>query len=140
AACRRAVEECDLLVLLVAFRQGWVPTRKQGGDGRRSISAYELQAARHAAIPVRALLARESWPGSLWEEDAKAREAVRQVRDDLNQIAEFFDIERSGEHSSEPLPGSDFRSRVRKVLLDHRDWLLKPGALGATRHAGRKPV
>src|SRR4051812_6906315 len=71
-ACRQKVEECDLLLLLVAFRRGWVPTLDQGGDGRRSVTAYELEAARRRHIPVRVLLARESWPGNLWEDEQSA--------------------------------------------------------------------
>ena len=31
--CVRRVQRSDLVVLLVAFRRGWVPTRMQGGDG-----------------------------------------------------------------------------------------------------------
>jgi hypothetical protein len=124
-ACRRQVEECDLPLLIVAFRRGWVPERGQGGDGRRSVTAYEVEAARHKGIPVRALLARETWPGSLWEHGQDARDWVRDFRANLNQIAEFFEAESMREGAEEPLPGRDFHSLVRKVLVDHKDWLLR---------------
>jgi hypothetical protein len=127
-ACTRAVERCDLLILMVAFRRGRVPTVAQGGDGLRSVTAFELDVARRRGIPVRVLMARESWPGSLWEDDQDARIWVRRFREELNQLAEFFDVETLTEGSTEPRPGREFRSLVRKVLLDHRDWLREQSA------------
>ncbi|HEX5272408.1 MAG TPA: type VI secretion system contractile sheath large subunit [Gemmataceae bacterium] len=122
-ACQRKVRQCDLVILVVAFHRGWVPTREQGGDARRGITAYELEAARQAGIPVRVLLARDSWPGSLWEDDQEARHWVRQFRESLNQIADFFECESIEPGAAEPIPAESFDSRVRRLLLDHRDWL-----------------
>jgi hypothetical protein len=56
--CLREVRSCDLLVLILAFRRGWVPTPEQGGDGNRSVTAAEVDEARRRGIPIRALLAR----------------------------------------------------------------------------------
>ena len=44
--CVRKVEGSDLVVLLVAFRRGWVPAPGQGGDGESSVTALERAAAR----------------------------------------------------------------------------------------------
>jgi hypothetical protein len=141
-ACVREVGRCDLLLLIAAFRRGWVPAAEQGGDGRRSVTAYELEAARRRGLPVRALLARESWPGSLWEDDPEARSWVRHFRDGLNQVAQFFDIEILGEVPDEPRPGREFRSLVRKLLLDHRDWLRDQAGFAGSddRATRRRPV
>src|SRR4051812_23607939 len=51
AACQDRVVSCDLLLLLLAFRRGWVPTTAEGGDGRRSVTAYEVDAATQAGKP-----------------------------------------------------------------------------------------
>src|SRR3954447_11784740 len=64
-ACRDFVESADLVIALVAFRRGWVPSAEQGGDGVRSVTAFEVDAARDADIPVYFLLAHDSWPGNL---------------------------------------------------------------------------
>src|SRR5689334_22592884 len=64
-ACCDFVESADLVVALVAFRRGWVPSAEQGGDGVRSVTAFEIDAARAARIPVYVLLAHnDSWPGN----------------------------------------------------------------------------
>jgi len=139
--CLREVRSSDLLLLLMAFRRGWVPTPEQGGNGNRSVTANEVDEARRRGIPVRALLAGESWPGSLWEDDQDARAWVRQFRQGLNQVAKFFDVEALGDGTAEPRPGREFRTLVRGVLQDHRDWLRQQEAT-ATRsdRPPRKPV
>lgn len=43
AECRRYVESCQILVVLVAHRYGWVPTVAEGGDGKRSITQIEYE-------------------------------------------------------------------------------------------------
>ena len=86
------MRSCDLLLLLMAFRRGWVPTCEEGGNGNASVTAGEVDEARRRGIPVRALLACESWPGSLWEDDQDARIWVRQFRQGLNQVAKFFEV------------------------------------------------
>jgi len=139
--CLREVRSSDLLLLVMAFRRGWVPTPEEGGNGKGSVTANEVDEARRRGIPVRALLARESWPGSLWEDDQDARAWVRQFRQGLNQVAKFFEVEGFNDATAEPRPGREFRSLVRGVLQDHRDWLREQEAT-ATRsdRPPRKPV
>src|SRR6185436_2578980 len=75
AVSRRTVDECldqvetsDLMILLVAFRYGYVPAPSDGGDGERSIAALELERAREKGIPVLGFLAEEDrWPSDLVE-------------------------------------------------------------------------
>jgi vWA-MoxR associated protein C-terminal domain/Domain of unknown function (DUF4062)/vWA-MoxR associated protein middle region 0 len=139
--CLREVRSCDLVVLILAFRRGWVPSPEQGGDGDRSVTAAEVDEARRRGIPIRALLARESWPGSCWEDDQTARAWVSHFRDGLNQVAKFFDVETLDDGSVEPRPGREFRSLVRGVLQDHRDWLREQDASAIRpERSQRKPV
>jgi hypothetical protein len=139
--CLREVRNCDLVLLLMAFHRGWVPTLEQGGSGHRSVTAMEIDEARRRGIPVRALLARESWPGSLWEDHQDARTWVSQFRQGLNQVARFFEVEEFIEDTAEPRPGREFRSLVRGVLQDHRDWLREQEAPATLPdRPARKPV
>ena len=139
--CLCEVRSCDLLLLITAFRRGWVPTPEQGGDGVRSVTASEVDEARRRGIPVRALLARESWPGSLWENEQDARSWVHKFRTSLNQIAKFFELDEFNEGMREPRPGREFRSLVRGVLQDHRDWLCEPAQTETSpARPTRKPV
>ena len=62
--CRERLADCDLVVLLVAFRRGWVPDVDAGGDGMQSITAIELAQARELGIPVLVFLAEDTWPGT----------------------------------------------------------------------------
>ncbi|WP_448639716.1 DUF4062 domain-containing protein [Geodermatophilus sp. URMC 63] len=55
--CREEVEACDALIVLVGHRYGWVPSETDGGDGKRSITWFEVQWALDAGRPVYAFLA-----------------------------------------------------------------------------------
>src|SRR5690349_13700527 len=83
-ACRQRVTGCDLVLLIVGYRRGWVPSVDQGGNGRDSITALELACARENKTPVLALLAAPNWPGDLWEDDPQARAWIKTFRSELN--------------------------------------------------------
>lgn len=125
-ACLERLADCDLVLLIVAFRQGWVPNREQGGDGVQSITALELQHARDKGIPVIALLASESWPGNLWENEQASREAVERFRDELNLLAVFFEHEVTTTQEAKRLPA--FRAKVREELVAHKQRLIRDTA------------
>ena len=120
-ACMNVMDECDVVLLLVAFRRGWVPTVAEGGNGIDSITAHELAHARKKQIPVLAILASETWPGNLWEDGADARRWVKDFRAGLNLPAVFFDYEPETKQEAERLPR--FRAKLREVLLQHRERL-----------------
>ena len=127
-ACKEKLSQCDLVLLIVAFRRGWVPTLEQGGNGVDSITALELSLARKSNIPVLAMLASETWPGNLWEDDPKAREWVKKFRSELNLPAVFFNNEPVSAGDSERLPA--FRAKVKEALLSHRERELAKEAAG----------
>jgi len=60
--CRRQVESCGVLVVLVAHRYGWVPPIEEGGDGESSITWLEVKHARSKQIPVLPFLIDEDAP------------------------------------------------------------------------------
>ncbi|HEU0080006.1 MAG TPA: DUF4062 domain-containing protein, partial [Longimicrobiaceae bacterium] len=57
AECCARAASASALVVLVAHRYGYVPKRVEGGDGERSITWLEVQAALDAGKPVFAFLA-----------------------------------------------------------------------------------
>lgn len=50
--CRDKVQQSDALVVMVAYRYGWVPLKKNGGDGKKSITWIEVETAIKNKIPV----------------------------------------------------------------------------------------
>src|SRR5271165_811481 len=54
--CMRMAADSDALLCIVAHRYGYVPPPELGGDGERSITWLEIDAARRAAKPVFAFL------------------------------------------------------------------------------------
>lgn len=66
AQCLAQVRMCDILVVLVAHRRGWVPKKSDGGDGKKSITRLEVEAARRANLEVLPFLVDEGddarWP------------------------------------------------------------------------------
>ena len=122
AACEQELEKCQLVLLILAFRKGWVPNVAQGGDGCDSITAMELAHARKRGIPVLAMMANEDWPMRLGESDDAARRWMEEFRKNLNLLAEPFGPEDTQGADEKRLPG--FRELVRKVLLTHKERLL----------------
>ena len=72
-ACCRRVDDSNVFLLIMAFRRGWVPLEDKGGNGTDSMTTLELARAREKGIPILTLLASETWPGNLWEDDPEAR-------------------------------------------------------------------
>jgi hypothetical protein len=62
AECRAMIDRCNVLVVLVAHRYGWVPPIEEGGDGFTSITWLEVQHARAIDIPVIPYLVDEDYP------------------------------------------------------------------------------
>ena len=122
-ACRAAVAGSDLVLLIVAMRQGWVPTAEQGGNGRDSVTALELDHARKLNIPVLILMASKSWPGDQWEDEQAKREWVKNFRDTINQPAAFFDYEPPTTREAERLPA--FRAILKQNLLAFKEKILR---------------
>jgi hypothetical protein len=50
--CRQMVQKSDALIVVVGHRYGWLPSREAGGDGRRSITWWEVQWALDGKKPV----------------------------------------------------------------------------------------
>jgi Domain of unknown function (DUF4062)/SIR2-like domain len=126
AACHEKLKQCDLLLLIVGFRRGWVPTPEQGGSGQDSITALELAYARELGIPILALLASETWPGNLWEDDAAARAWIKKFRDEINLPAQIFDYEVPTAAGSQSFPA--FRALLRGTLVSHQERILSKEA------------
>lgn len=129
-ACQDELAKCQLMLLIVAFRQGWVPTLEQDGNGKDSITALELAFARRRRIPVLAMLASDdTWPLKLCDVDAERQSWVKEFRSNLNLPAEFFGYEDPSGAEEKRLPA--FREQTRKVLLSHQERLLTEKAAAA---------
>ncbi len=137
AACEQKLSECDLMLLVVAFNRGWVPAHEQGGDGVKSITAWELDFARSKNIPVLVMLANEaSWPGRLYENDQSARDWIANFRAQINLPAVFFDFEQEILNAGETERFPSFRAKLRDVLLNHKERLLEREKAAETLEIG----
>lgn len=69
ATCKQRVMSCDIVVVIVAHRYGWIPPKDQGGDGETSITWMEYKWAREFAKPVvpYVLDDKAKWPDKLRE-------------------------------------------------------------------------
>lgn len=123
-ACRRELETCQLVLLIVAFRRGFVPTVEQGGNGRDSITALELAHARARGIPVLVLAANDDWPRRLCDTEPDAMAWINEFRATLGLPWEPFppELGQTEGDADRRLPG--FREVCRKVLLAHQQRLL----------------
>jgi hypothetical protein len=125
--CLAKLGQCDVVLLLVAFKHGWVPGADEGGNGADSITALEHRHALECRIPVLSLLASEdTWPGALWERNQQARDRVEQFRTALKRSpVEFFDSERPIRGAvADSLPV--FRAKVQRTLLAYKESATRP--------------
>jgi hypothetical protein len=121
-ACTDFVRTSDMVVCVLAFRRGWVPTKEQHGDGERSVTAFEIDAAKERRIPIYYFLADDSWPGGLWEhEQPAALKAMKTFRNEVNQPSGFFPPGLSTTPHDEPEPSAVFRNLIRETLVRHRE-------------------
>lgn len=56
AACRSEVSSADVVVVMLAWRYGWVPSKAEGGDDYKSITRIEVEIAQDMGLPVLAFL------------------------------------------------------------------------------------
>src|SRR5271165_7455312 len=85
--CMRMAAEADAVICIVAHRYGYVPPTDLGGDGERSITWLEVEAAKRAGKPVFAFLVdpKAAWTDvkeqdRLVTEPDKATEILRRSR------------------------------------------------------------
>lgn len=83
----RMAAEADAVICIVAHRYGYIPPKALGGDGERSITWLEVDAAKRAGKPVYAFLidSKAPWTGlkeqdRLISEPDRANEVVGAVR------------------------------------------------------------
>src|SRR5262245_13340553 len=65
ADCQREAAEADVVIALVAYRYGYVPSVDLGGDGQHSITWLEVLAAQAAGKPVYVFLIDS---GAVWSQ------------------------------------------------------------------------
>lgn len=88
--CIDQIRTCDILVVLVAHRYGWVPTVEQGGDGERSITWIEVDYARKRGLEIIPFVVAdtEPWPPNLIEGllDATALQRLNRFKAEIRPL------------------------------------------------------
>lgn len=82
---RSLVRTADTLVVLVAWRYGWVPRPEDGGDGKKSITWLEVEAALEAGKPVFSFLIDPEFPWDKAKEQDNLQRA--QTQEEILQVA-----------------------------------------------------
>lgn len=103
--CKKNVESCQILIVLIAHRYGWVPSTEQGGDGYKSITWLEYDHARAKGLEVIPFIVEEnaSWPTDLIEalKSPKILEPLNSFKKTVRDgLAGFFSDPRSLEGST----------------------------------------
>jgi hypothetical protein len=80
AECRRLASEADALIVIVAQRYGWVPTREEGGDGEKSITWHEVSAAEAAGKDVLRYLHENSGTAPQIDDDPRLERFREELR------------------------------------------------------------
>lgn len=145
AACLQTVAECDLLIVIVAHRYGWVPP-EQHGAAHKSITRLECEEAIRYGKEVIAFLLEDDalWPTEQREEYAAAKalqkgmphiEELTAMRRSFEELASFKQwLNERGVRASFRSPG-DLRGEVIAAL---NDWQMRHagGTAGGPLEAG----
>jgi tetratricopeptide (TPR) repeat protein len=104
--CMRMAAEADAVVCIVAHRYGYVPPVALGGDGERSITWLEVNAAKGAGKPVFTFLVDPQTPWTeakeqdrLVTEPEKATEIFKSVQK-LTEFKKYLESETTRQHFS----------------------------------------
>jgi hypothetical protein len=87
--CMENVDRCDLLIILLAHRYGWIPSSEEGGDGEASITWLEVKRARSLGKTVLPYLVDDKapWPADKIEplSNPGISSKLRAFRDELRK-------------------------------------------------------
>src|SRR6266852_1924929 len=93
--CMKMAAEADAVICIVAYRYGYVPPPEFGGDGERSITWLEVDAAKRAGKPVFAFLVDPKAPWTeLKEQDrltSEPPEKIPEIVKAVQKLQEFKD-------------------------------------------------
>jgi tetratricopeptide (TPR) repeat protein len=106
--CTRMAAESAAVICIVAHRYGYVPPVELGGDGERSITWLEVEAAKSAGKPVFAFLVDPKAPWTaqkeqdrIVDEPEKAAEIVKAIQK-LKEFKEYLSRERTHQYFTDP--------------------------------------
>jgi nucleoside 2-deoxyribosyltransferase len=125
--CREEVQSCDALIVIVGHRYGWIPSREEGGDSRKSITWWEVQWAIEAGKPVYAFLLDPQAPWTAPREQdrlisARTSDEFQEIGRAvalLQELRGFLDSHQTREFFTSP---DDLGG---KVATSVHDWLLE---------------
>jgi Domain of unknown function (DUF4062) len=95
--CLEKVAAADLPVVMLGWRYGFVPTKADGGDGgdgARSMTHIEVEAAQRAGKPILAFVVEDAFAWTQRKEqddllDAKSASATKRVKQRVDALREF---------------------------------------------------
>jgi len=136
-ACLHRVAEADVVVLIVAYRYGWVPD-DQKGDEKKSITWLECEKARADKKEMLAFVVDEKHP---WDEKLKENYRIAAAIDEGNATPELLaeiqrNVERLGAFKKW-VNSSGIRARFTNA--EDLGWKISE-ALREWKHRHRKPV
>jgi tetratricopeptide (TPR) repeat protein len=86
--CKEKVRSSNALVVMIAQRYGWVPTKEEGGDGKKSITWIEVETALENNIPVFAFVIDEKYPWAQPTEES----LLKNAKDDKEALSIYAKV------------------------------------------------
>jgi hypothetical protein len=132
AECRKLAASADAIVVIVAHRYGWVPSTAEDGDGEKSVTWHEVDAARAVGRPVFAFLVDPAYPWTLPKEqdrlvDARTWEEVQEIARAVWGLGRFKEDLGTAVVRDLFSTSDDLAAKVTAAIAR---WLLGSGALG----------
>ena len=136
-ACLARVTDCDVLVVILGHRYGWIPNDQESGEGK-SITWLECERARYEEKEVLAFVVDEAteWPpeqresfrvAAAVEADDASSELLKEVQQNLQRLRDFKSwVSRIGIRNTFANP-DDLARKVERALGEWRERHLEFG-------------
>ena len=137
AVCRKKAAAADALIVCVAHCYGYVPGVEEGGDGKKSVTWHEVEAAQEADRPVFAFVVdpEYAWAGSKEQDrllQARTQKEMVRIGSAVHQLKAFKEfLGREVVHTS----FTTSEDLAAKVTASLSSWLLE-----AMSHSSTSPL
>ncbi len=137
--CMRMAAEADAVICIVAHRYGYVPPKELGGDGERSITWLEVDAAKRAGRPVFAFVVDPKAPWTEPKEqdrlDSEPPEKAVEIVKAVQKLREFKAYLQS-EYTRSTFSNADELAKLVTATLANYVPALSPAAVAAPAPSG----
>jgi len=117
--CMKMAAQADAVICIVAHRYGYVPPKELGGDGERSITWLEVEAAKSAGKPVFAFLVDPKAPWTELREESRLTTEPEKTAEIIKAVQKLqeFKAYLSGEYTRGTFSANEELAKLAAIAV-----------------------